>query len=488
MKKRTLAMVLALSLSTSLFAACADNSGGTSTPSTENKPSSAPAAPDSSTAAPDTASGAEDTISLIMPPVSATFQDQLDGWSTEFNSQNPNLTLKFETAGWEDYKEKLDVQINAGTPPDIAFVENDNVNKYVDSGLMLDISNIASPDMLADFDEGPLNYYRSGEGLYGLPTYVSIQCLGGNKAMLEAAGIDWKKVQKDGWTYEEFREAIKAGRKDDVYGFIFACAGVTAADYLNILVKEAGMPAPFDKDLKYAYTSQNFLNLLKSVREIIDDGSTPKEMGSVDAGKRWNMFLTGQTMIFGKGLANFEGLALANNEKIKANDGTAVENSIETEYVVLPVPTFFGNPQAAQGAIGGYSMFRGKKEPTQEHIDNTMKAMYYMASGKVAAFTCNELYLSPLSESARTAIKDIVNEVPRSPENAEAMATLTAQIAEARPDIPAELGAKNSRMLDEVIIPKFQSLLANEITPEDMYEAVKSAAIENFGEDGIVKD
>ena len=126
-------------------------------------------------------------------------------------------------------------------------------------------------------------YKRQGDGLYGLPIYISIQCLGGNKAMLEEAGVDWKSVQENGWTYEEFREAIKAGSTDDHYGFIFACAGVTAADYLNIMVKNAGMPAPFDEDLKFAYTSQNFLELLKCLREIIDDGSTPKEMSSVDA-------------------------------------------------------------------------------------------------------------------------------------------------------------------------------------------------------------
>ena len=255
-------------------------------------------------------------------------------WAEEFNEMYPNLTLEFETASWEDYKEKLDVQVNAGTPPDIAFVEYDRVGTLADSGLLVDISELISDEQLADFAESALEFYRLGDGLYGLPIYISIQCLGGNKAMLEEAGVDWKSVQENGWTYEEFREAIKAGSTDDHYGFIFACAGVTAADYLNIMVKNAGMPAPFDEDLKFAYTSQNFLELLKCLREIIDDGSTPKEMSSVDAGKRWNMFLTGQTMIFGKGLANFEGLAVANNEKLAANDGTAVEDSIEAEYVV----------------------------------------------------------------------------------------------------------------------------------------------------------
>lgn len=471
--KKLVSMVLALALSVSALTACG---GGAS----------------SSTAGSGTASGtatdAPDTITMLLPPVSTTYQDQLSVWAKEFNEMYPNLTLEFETASWEDYKEKLDVQVNAGTPPDIAFVEYDRVGTLADSGLLVDISELISEEQLADFDESALEFYRLGEGLYGLPVYISVQCLGGNKAMLEEAGIDWKSVQQNGWTYEEFREAIKAGSTDDHYGFIFACAGVTASDYLNIMVKNAGMPAQFDKDLKFAYTSKNFLELLKCIREIIDDGSTPKEMSSVDAGKRWNMFLTGQTMIFGKGLANFEGLAVANNEKLAANDGTAVEGSIEAEYVVLPVPTFFGEEQQAQGSAAGYGMFRTVEEPDPVHQANVMKAMYFMASGEPAAFTCNELYLSGLSESSRTAMAAIENTVPRSEDNAKAMELLTSQAAEARPDIPAEMTAQATRLMDEVIVPKFQALLAGETTPEEMYEAVKSAAIETFGEDGVVQD
>lgn len=468
--KKFVALALALALTLMTLTAC----GG------------APASSQPSGSADSEPSDAPDTITLLLPPVSTTYQDQLATWAAEFNALYPNLTLEFETASWEDYKEKLDVQVNAGTPPDIAWIEQDALAKYADSGLMVDISSLISDEELADFDESALEFCRLDDKLYGLPVYISVQCLGGNKAMLEEAGIDWKKVQTDCWTFEEFREAIKAGSKEGRYGFIFACSGVTAADYLNITVKNAGMPAPFTKDLKYAYTSENFLELLKCLRQIIDDGSTPKEMGSVDAGMRWNMFLTGQTMIFGKGLANFEGLALANNEKLQANDGTAVENSIETEYVVLPVPTFFGCEQAAQGMAAGVSMFRGKDEPDPVHQANVMKALYFMASGDVAAYTCNELYLAGLSDSSREAMAKIENEVPRSAENAAAMAALTAQSAEPRPDIPADLLAKHTRLMDEVIVPKFQALLAGEVSPEEMYETVKQAAVDTFGADGVV--
>ena len=485
MKKnaRILASVMALALAAGTLSACGGNG------SSGSSDSSSSASGSSSSGS--TVSEEKDTITALLPPVSANYQSNFEQMEADFNALYPNLTLNIEPASWEDMTQKLDTQVNAGNPPDIAFIGSDGISKYMQLGMLMDVTDIATDEMISDFDESPLNYMRSGDGLYGFPAYMEIHCLGGNKEFLEAAGIDWQSVQKNGWTYEEFREAIKKGVVKDGsttsrYGFIFACSGVASKDYLGVLVKNAGMPAAFTEDLKYAYTSPNFLEVLKDVRELIDDGSMPKELSSVDAGKRWNMFLTGQTMITGKGLATFENSAKKNNAKIEANDGSAVEASIPVDYVVLPVPTFLGESQQNHAAVDGYVTFRGKKEPTDEHKANVIKAAYFLASGKVAAETNSELFVAQITNSSREAAKSIT--VDRAQYNIDAVNTLIANAAPARPDIPADLGAKAIKIQDEVIVPKLQALLANEITPEAMYDAVKEAAIAAFGEDGIVKD
>ncbi|WP_106767853.1 ABC transporter substrate-binding protein [Paenibacillus faecalis] len=433
---------------------------------------------------------AKDTITALLPPVSPNFQDSFAQLEKDFNALYPNLTLKIEPASWEDMTQKLDTQVNAGSPPDIAFIGSGGLSKYAEQGMLMDITDVATTEMVEDFDEAPLEYMKLDDKLYGFPGYMEVHAIGGNKEFLEEAGIDYKKVQKEGWTYEEFREQIKKGvvkEGDETsrYGFVFATAGVASKDYLNILIKNAGMPHAFDENMKYAYTHKNFLEVLKAIREMIDDGSMPKELSSIDAGKRWNMFLTGQTMITGKGLATFENSAKLNNEKIKANDGSAVQGSIPVEYIVLPVPTFLGEKQQASVAVDGYVAFRGKKEPTPEHKENVVKAAYFLASGKVAATTNNDLFAAHITESGREAAKDMP--IDRNPDNVAAVETLLSQATPARPDIPTDLAAKAIKLEDEVIIPKLQALLAGETTPEEMYEAVKSAAVQAFGEDGIVK-
>ncbi|MEK4358617.1 extracellular solute-binding protein [Paenibacillus sp. FSL M7-1455] len=434
---------------------------------------------------------AKDTITALLPPVSANFQSNFDQMAKEFNEKYPNLTLKIEPASWEDMTQKLDTQVNAGSPPDIAFMGSDGISKYVQQGMLMDISDTATEEMLKDYDAAPLEYMKNGKGLYGFPAYMEVHAIGGNKEFMEKAGIDYKKVQKEGWTFDEFREAIKKGvvtenGKTSRYGFVFATAGVTSKDYLGILVKSAGMPSPFTQDLKYAYTSKNFLEVLKDIRVMIDDGSMPKELSSIDAGKRWNMFLTGQTMITGKGLAGFERSAKLNNEKLKNKDASAVKGSIPVDYVVLPVPSFAGAKAQSSVAVDGYVTFRGKKEPTAAHKANVVKAANFLSSGKIAATTNNELFVAQITESGRKAAESMP--VDRDPDNKAAVETMLKAAVPARPDIPTDLGAKAIKLEDEVIVPKLQALIAGEITPEAMYEAVRTAAVDAFGEDGVVKD
>lgn len=489
MKKglRRFTLLLTVMMLVSLLAAC----GG----SNNNSPGSTNSDSSANTGGSSGNGGGElekDTITALLPPVSANYQARFSDMEKEFNELYPHLTLKIEPASWEDMTQKLDTQVNAGSPPDIAWVGSTAISKYAALDVLVDLSDVLTDEVIADYDPIPLQYFQLGDGQYGLPAYMAIHSIGGNRQFLEEAGIDWRSVQQNGWTYDEFREAIKAGVVKDAsgettrYGFVFATAGVTSKDYLSIMAKSAGLPEYFDENLKFTYTSKNFLGLLEAIREMIDDGSMPKELSSIDAGKRWNMFLTGQTMITGKGLASFENSARLNNEKIQANDGSAVADSIEAEYIALPVPTFNGADYVPTTVVDGYIALRGKKEPTEQHIHNIALAMHYLSSGSIAANYSNELFLSPITESARNA--EVLEEYPRNEDNLKADQAMMDKAVAARTDIPTELAAEAIKIETEVIVPKLQALLADEITPQEMYDAVKAAAVKSFGEDGVVVD
>jgi multiple sugar transport system substrate-binding protein len=436
-------------------------------------------------------SDAPDTITVLAPPISANFQAQIPDIQAAFTKKYPNLTLKIEPASWEDMQTKLDIQVNGGTPPDIAFMggANSAIAKYLSTGMMLDISGAISKDILNDFDANALTYMKNGNGLYGLPLYMAIQTIGGNKQYLEEAGIDWKSIQKNGWTFDQFRELVKKGIKKEGnatrYGFVFACSGVTAKDLMLMLSMNAGMSADFDKNLKYAYTDPNFLKVLEFVRQLIDDGSMPKNSNTIDAGARWNLMLTGQTMITGKGMPVFENSAKKNNAKLEAKDASAVKGSVKLDYIQLPLPTLQGSPEVSGGGIDGYLTFKQGKEADPNHVQNVIKALYFLTSGEWAAKVNSDLFLAQITKTGRDAAKNITTNID--PDNLAMTSKLTAEVFEPRPDITPDLAAKSTKIMTEVMVPKFQALLAGEITPQQMYDAVKTAAVAAFGENGIRK-
>lgn len=428
----------------------------------------------------------EDTIVALLPPVSEHYQEKIDEWVAQYEEEHPNITIELTKASWEDAEEKLNVQVNAGSPPDVSFVSYDVAGKYVDLGMGVNILDYLDEEKVNDFNQEVLRYFQIGDAVYGLPAYCDIHSIGGNREMLEAAGVDWKSVQQNGWTYEEFREAIKNGviREGDetkTYGFVFACSGVTANDFFTIFSKNAGMPAEFDEDLKYVYTSPRMLSFLEDIRALIDDGSMPDFLTSIDAGKRWNMFLTGQTMITGKGLTSFEKSAAKNNALLEEG-GEAVEDSIPVEYVVLPVPTFNGAEQAARANVDGYICLTGELDPDEQHLRNAADFAYFLSSGERAAVTCQEVYNKPVCSTGTEAYDELPAIENRSEDNLAAVDYLVSHISPARPDIPTEKTAAAQKIKDEVIIPKFQGLLAGELTAEDMYKAIQDAAFDVFGE------
>ena len=96
-----------------------------------------------------------------------------------------------------------------------------------------------------------------------------------------------------------------------------------------------------------------------------------------DVGSRYYTFLS--TPVSSTHLLN------KNNAAIEANDGTAVENSIPVTYAFLPVPTMDGVEESCYGTVDGLVAFRNSNS-TDEHIQNVMKALYFLSSGERAAY------------------------------------------------------------------------------------------------------
>ena len=454
--KKLVALTMATAMTLSL-AACGGASSSSAAASTATTDTA-------SSAAESTASEAEDTITVMVPPVTGDYLDKMTEWADEFHEMYPNLTMEVIGTSWDDHTTKLSTMAQAGEAPDISEISYAGLATYVENGTALNLSEYMDKDQLADFDQNALDYMS----------------LGANKDMLEAAGVDVAKVQESGWTYDEFMEAIKNGTKDDTFGFVFANSGATASDFLNIFGVSAGLNNAFNSDLKYEYTSTKMLNLLTAVEEMTKSSYMPNY--GVEASQRMVMCETGNAMIFGKAMPLFENNINKNNAAIEANDGTAVENSIPVTYAFLPVPTMDGVEESCYGTVDGLVAFRNSNS-TDEHIQNVMKALYFLSSGERAAYVDASTCLDGVCASAREALASM-DTGDRDQGNIDCAARLIKTVVAPPVGITAEQTASAKQLMDEVIVPKFQALIAGETTAQAMYDEIVKQATAVFGEDG----
>jgi multiple sugar transport system substrate-binding protein len=473
--KKVLALVLSAAMLTSTLAGCSNSSASSETATSgESAASSA------------SSSAAKDVITVLAPPVTNDYVAKLDEWKADFNKKYPNLTLEVTGTSWDDHTSKLSTMASAGEAPDLAELTYTGIGTYVQNGTALDISQYMDAEQLKDFDETALNYMKVEGKTYGLPLYVSIQALGANKDMLAAAGVDVAKVQTSGWTFDEFKKAIKAGtdKSKKCFGFVFADGGITTSDLINVFGVCAGLNSAFSSDLKYDYTSKKMYNLLTAIEEMVKSGDMPNY--GVEAAQRLVMCETGNAMIFGKAMPLFENNITKNNAALKANDGTAVKGSIPVNYAFIPVPTMEGVSESCFGSVDGFVAFRNKNF-SDEHEKNVMTALYYLCSGERAAYVDDATCLPGVCKTAQDVLsKSTTNSLDK--DNIACAQRLTKEVIAPPSGVTADQSAKATKVMNEVIVPKFQALLAGEITAQQMYDEVVSAGKNAFGADGCVLD
>ena len=425
---------------------------------------------------------ATDTITVMVPPVTGTYLDDIDVWAAEFEAMYPGVKVEVIKTSWDDHNGKLSTMASAGEAPDIAEVSYSAIGSFVELGVGIEIDKYMDAERLADYDQNALDYMSLEGHVYGLPLYITIQAIGANKEMLTAAGADVAKIQSEGWTYDEFLKVIGNGTTENCFGFVFANSGVTASDFLNIFGVSAGLTNAFTSELKYAYTSENMLKLLNAVEEMTKSGFMPNY--GVEAGQRMVMCQTGNAMIFGKAMPLFENNIVKNNKALEANDGTAVENSIPVQYAFLPVPTMEGMTESCFGSVDGLVALRNNNT-TDEHLKNVCLLLDYLCSAERAAAVDSTLLLDPVCKSGREAYAAYAPE-GLDAGNVACAAREIALVVAPPAGITAEMSANAKVLMDEVIVPQFQALLAGETTAQAMYDTISQKAVELFGADNCV--
>lgn len=206
--KKFLALILALVLVLSLFAGCGSKEATTEEPAKEAEKTEAkePAAET------ETAASSDD---IVITFLGAMYSDKTEPYLKSvceaFEAENPGIKINLEIVGWDNISTRAAALVGAGQAPDL--YNGGSASEYVPDGLLYNVKDICSDELLADFYPQFLENntdVNDGE-IYAVPYLASVRALYCNKAIFDEVGITEAPT-----TWTEVEEACQ--KIDEYYG------------------------------------------------------------------------------------------------------------------------------------------------------------------------------------------------------------------------------------------------------------------------------
>lgn len=184
-----------LTLASMILAAC----GGASAPAAA--PTAAPGA-DAPTAAPAASASA---VTIRYGLWDANQQPAYQACADEFTKQNPNITVKIEQLGWDDYWNGIQTGMVSGSAPDVFTDHLAKFPEFASKGQLLDLQPLVDKDKvdMGQYLPGLADLWVREGKRYGLPKDWDTIAIVYNADMLEKAGIDPASLKDLTWNAQD---------------------------------------------------------------------------------------------------------------------------------------------------------------------------------------------------------------------------------------------------------------------------------------------
>lgn len=193
----------------------------------------------------------------------------LEKAAAEFTKANPNVTVKFTVIPSADYWTKIQTELSAGAGPDVFWMNGPNFQLYASNGALaaLDDTGIDT----ANYPEALVDLYTYDGALYGAPKDFDTIGVFYNKALFDAAGLEYPAA---GWTWEDFQNAAKAISDPDNGVWGTAAAPYGQMTFYNTIFQAGGYVISEDGKTS-GYDSPEALEGITFWTDLIENGSSP---------------------------------------------------------------------------------------------------------------------------------------------------------------------------------------------------------------------
>ncbi|MBF4691970.1 ABC transporter substrate-binding protein [Fusibacter ferrireducens] len=205
--------ILILAMLLGMLSGCAQKAVETNEPTPDASSSTAPEATDTTTT--------KEPVEIKYMTFSAApdHLEDLDAMIAEFEKQNPDIKVTYETYSFADYFTKLQTVVASKTAPDTFELNYENFVTYASKKALYNMDDLMKAD--ADFDSSifnstALNAFKYDSKQYGLVESFSNVVFFYNKDLFDKANLDYPN---DSWTWKD--ELAAAQKLTDADAGIF---------------------------------------------------------------------------------------------------------------------------------------------------------------------------------------------------------------------------------------------------------------------------
>jgi multiple sugar transport system substrate-binding protein len=219
-----------------------------------------------------------------------------------YTAANPNVSIRLQSYGFEDYFMQLTAKVAAGRAPDVFELNYENFVAYAKNGSLLPLDGlIASGGIDASvYNKMALAAFSANGNQYGLPNSFSNVVLIYNKDLFDRAGIAYPT---DDWTWADAMTAAKAIRAlgSDIFGYyhplsfteFYKTAAQNNGSFLSADGKRFTVNSPENVEtVAYLVDMQRTSNVMP----------TPEQLGGMED---WDLFKSGRLGMIVNGIWAF---------------------------------------------------------------------------------------------------------------------------------------------------------------------------------------
>lgn len=258
-----------------------------------------------------------------------------------FNEKyNGKYKVEFEAADTESHSKNMKLEASDGTLPEIFWLDSAEAPEYAESGVLMDLSDYLSENKdIDDALNGMEDAFNNGDIQYGLPYQCNVQGFFYNKALFDAAQVDYPTNET---TYDQFLDMIQKLKDSGVTPIAIGSknSGYTMWPF-NEFLERYGWSENIDAiqsgDMKF--DNPDMVACFEKMESLKDAQAFPENMATIEYFDAKQQFDDGRAAMFGTGQWDCSEFDENIGDKIGFWWGPVFDDSSYEQNVAMKVPS-----------------------------------------------------------------------------------------------------------------------------------------------------